>query len=342
MCFRSPFSVYKCGKCPECLQEIRRDWSIRLQLHAMSTDTRPFIAHLTYDNEHVPTTKDGKLILSKRDVQLFLKRLRSYFKDENITYYLCGEYGSNGTRRPHYHCIFFGIPSFLSQDEVTSILQKAWSNGLVRYRSNWVQSYAQLHYVTKYVINYYDDNFEGIVKPFRLCSNGLGHAFVKYATEHDLYDYEFQKTFKFEYSLIRVKCDTSSKGYREVKHPIRELGNWVYYYDEYSHEYKFNPDLVNFRDFIEFNQVYDGRLKPIRVNMPRYYAQKLYTEDFRTALTIMKQYKALSDFKEYEYLYNEYDLCSNIPMWLQQKRQRWNNKKKNYKDKNNFKDLLND
>ncbi|AXH77031.1 MAG: replication initiator protein [Microviridae sp.] len=56
---------------------------------------------LTYDNEHLPPF--GTLV--KRDLQLFMKRLRKEFGD-GIRFYGCGEYGDLN-KRPHYHVLLF-------------------------------------------------------------------------------------------------------------------------------------------------------------------------------------------------------------------------------------------
>jgi len=56
---------------------------------------------LTYNNENLP--KNGTLV--KRDVQLFMKKLRKKLKHK-IRYYYCGEYGEKFAR-PHYHLILF-------------------------------------------------------------------------------------------------------------------------------------------------------------------------------------------------------------------------------------------
>ena len=124
MCFRYPFDVFKCGKCPECLEDSRRDWSVRLQLHTFFSGETPYFCHLTYDNKHVPVNEFGNLTLSRKDVQHFIMRLRKnvflynlkkYGKKENfpedikrIKYFLSAEYGPNGSHRPHYHCVIFG------------------------------------------------------------------------------------------------------------------------------------------------------------------------------------------------------------------------------------------
>ncbi len=60
-------------------------------------------ATLTYSDEHLPHPPS----LSKRDHQLFLKRLRRELAPQRISFFLCGEYGEQGGR-PHYHAILFG------------------------------------------------------------------------------------------------------------------------------------------------------------------------------------------------------------------------------------------
>lgn len=44
--------------------------------------------------------------MQKRDLQLFIKRLRKYLDPKEIRYYACGEYGDK-MGRPHYHMALF-------------------------------------------------------------------------------------------------------------------------------------------------------------------------------------------------------------------------------------------
>lgn len=74
-------------------------------------------------------------VVCKRDVQLFLKRLRSAihyeFKDKlndyetKIRYFICSEYGSV-YQRPHYHGIIFCDNRQLA-DSIPRLLRKVWS-----------------------------------------------------------------------------------------------------------------------------------------------------------------------------------------------------------------------
>lgn len=108
-----------CGQCLACRINQRRVWTARLMLESLCHSNNCFIT-LTYNDEHC----SGQL--EKRDVQLFIKRLRFHLSKENIQirYYLCGEYGPK-THRPHYHAIIFGLPQRYCNNE---FIQKIWSD----------------------------------------------------------------------------------------------------------------------------------------------------------------------------------------------------------------------
>lgn len=107
-----------CGHCIGCYLDRSRQWADRCMLEATYHDKNCFIT-LTYDDNHLPDP--GQIIdcdgvvsdsplhpLNKRDLQLFMKRLRKHFSDTKIRFFGCGEYGSH-TFRCHYHLILFGV-----------------------------------------------------------------------------------------------------------------------------------------------------------------------------------------------------------------------------------------
>lgn len=101
-----------CGHCIGCRLDKSRQWADRMMLELDHSKTAIF-ATLTYDPLNVPVAcslDDGSVLftLDKRDVQLFMKRLRKAFNGREIRFYLAGEYGSQ-THRPHYHAILFGL-----------------------------------------------------------------------------------------------------------------------------------------------------------------------------------------------------------------------------------------
>lgn len=105
--YRDPITV-PCGKCIGCRLDYARQWAIRIQMELLYHDDNAFIT-LTYDNDHLPLSDSHPehASLKKRDVQLFMKRLRKKYPDRDIRYYFAGEYGPQ-TMRPHYHAIIFG------------------------------------------------------------------------------------------------------------------------------------------------------------------------------------------------------------------------------------------
>lgn len=62
-----------------------------------------------------------------RDLDLFLKRLRSYYPDEKLRYYAVSEYGPK-TFRPHWHLLLFSNSERFSQTVLENV-SKAWSYG---------------------------------------------------------------------------------------------------------------------------------------------------------------------------------------------------------------------
>ncbi len=117
-----------CGKCYPCKMRRVNSWVFRLIQQEKVEQSAHFIT-LTYDNDHVPITDNKYMTIDKRDVQLFMKRLRKahvkkYGKEHRIKYYLCGEYGSK-TKRPHYHAVMFNVD--------TELIDKAWHMGSSHY-----------------------------------------------------------------------------------------------------------------------------------------------------------------------------------------------------------------
>lgn len=70
-------------------------------MHEKQLHNENVFVTLTYDNPSLP--EGGTLV--KRDLQLFMKRLRKE-RGAGVRFYACGEYGEQ-TFRPHYHAILF-------------------------------------------------------------------------------------------------------------------------------------------------------------------------------------------------------------------------------------------
>lgn len=141
MCLRPlklPHGTVGCGKCQPCCINRRRVIVCRLMLEARDHPAS-FFCTLTYDEEHLP---DGGN-LCPRDLQLFLKLLRTRYSPGKVRYYAHGEYGER-TGRAHYHIILF-CNYFLTQDMV----RRVWGRGHVDVK---LFSEGSASYIASYVV----------------------------------------------------------------------------------------------------------------------------------------------------------------------------------------------
>lgn len=232
-----------CGQCIGCRLERSRQWANRCLLELQYHDSAYFVT-LTYDEDHVPRSYypdpdtgevQPSLTLSKRDFQLFMKRLRKAFSDDRIRFFACGEYGPS-TFRPHYHVILFGlhltdlVPFSKSQQGFTyytsqslqrcwSVLTKDESNGCVTPLAlgyslvtnvTWETCAYTARYITKKLSGpeaqfYTDFNIE---PPWSLMSRRPGIGRQYYDDHPDLYEFEY----------INVSTPTGGRKFRPPKY----------------------------------------------------------------------------------------------------------------------------
>lgn len=85
----------------------------------LSVQKKAIFVTLTYNDDHLPKVEDDAGVvygaeLCKRDLQLFMKRLRRRYDGHDgrdpikIRFYASGEYGET-FHRPHYHAIIYGL-----------------------------------------------------------------------------------------------------------------------------------------------------------------------------------------------------------------------------------------
>lgn len=161
-----------CGKCAGCVRSYRQVWITRAILESYCHEDRTnYFITLTYDDANYP--RDGQL--SKRDFQLFIKRLRKCCG--SLRYFACGEYGKKSFRA-HYHAIIYGFTG--SEEQIRG----CWGKGFIFVGRVTPASCA---YVAKYLSKRYDNEWReklesaGRTPEFSLMSRkpGLGFPFVK-------------------------------------------------------------------------------------------------------------------------------------------------------------------
>lgn len=141
-----------CGQCRGCRLDRARDWAIRISHEAKSYEHNQFVT-LTFRNEHLPPTGS----ISKRDVQLFVKRLRKHFPGRTLRYFACGEYGGK-LGRPHYHLVIFNL-------ELPDLVRLKWTSYGWLYRSATLEKLWPFGFVTTGSVNF---NSAGYVARYSL------------------------------------------------------------------------------------------------------------------------------------------------------------------------------
>lgn len=199
---------------------------------------------LTYSNDFLP--KDGQL--SKRDLQLFLKRLRKRI-DKKIRYFSCGEYGER-SHRPHYHLIIWGIDESYRDDILVS-----WGKGLIDVKTALPSAF---RYVAGYVVKKYS-KFDDL-KEFTLMSRrpGIGFGFLEALSKYrDETGTDVVKWFHYQGKKFRVSsyCIKRMRKFAFDEDYIKELSEVNL--DDYSSSLKtISYDMSDFIHDENKRQIY--------------------------------------------------------------------------------------
>lgn len=178
------FILVPCGKCINCIQRKRADWSFRL-LQELKEATRATFLTLTYNEENLP--KNYRL--QKRVLQNYFKRVRH--SAPKLKYYAVGEYGTK-SKRPHYHAIVYNCDNGVLVDNWRGT--GTHSQEPIGFSKCDPVNEATIHYVTGYVIEKAGTMDEKTgkmidtwsvddIKPFAIMSKGLGKKYLKYNTK---------------------------------------------------------------------------------------------------------------------------------------------------------------
>lgn len=215
-----------CGRCLYCRKRRANQWSFRLNEEYEHTvkcfKSEPLFITLTYAKENLP--EHGNL--HYRDVRLFLARLRRFNHEGHLAqfrYFCIGEYGYNGTERPHYHILFF--PSFALPPSFSKYIVSAWGKGLVTVdpitpgRIGYVANYCSL-----------SNSYGKTVKPFARMSlrPAIGFSYL-------LSDELYRNAIEGNFSVWRVFTRNGQTIKYRLKLPdyyVRKFTDPQRYYDD--------------------------------------------------------------------------------------------------------------
>lgn len=253
-----------CGKCSSCIEARSKSWAIRCLCEASLYEKNCFLT-LTYNNKCLPNG------LCKKDLQLFIKRLRDHNLDVQIRYFGCGEYGTH-TKRPHYHLIVFGYWPEDAKFECMSnsgdgafyssrSLQDIWPFGFI---SVGECSYASCAYVARYCQKKLKnpDNKEFTIMSLK---PGIG---TRYFEEHyqQIYRYDaifgdFGRTLRHRpsryFDKLLERCEPSV--FQHLKEARISSANSQVISEMLDHGFQFYEDLMKHKAKIKDDKM--SRLK---------------------------------------------------------------------------------
>ena len=192
--YREPHAAVPCGQCLGCRLDWAADWALRCEKEAKLWAANSFVT-LTYSDEELPIGSTSRSTVSKREFQLFMKRLR-FELGEGIRFFASGEYGEKNDRA-HYHALLFNcsfpdrMPWRLSRGNQlyrSATLERLWPFG---FSTIGEVNYQTANYVARYVVkklrgSLAQQQYADREPPFALMSRnpGIGAAWLaKYKSD---------------------------------------------------------------------------------------------------------------------------------------------------------------
>lgn len=328
--FTSLYRVVSCGHCRVCREKKTKEWQLRCLAETMYSDTVPLFVTLTFNDDHVDFSKG----VQKRDIQLFLKRLRINMSRKNylhntgytqLRYIAVGEYGSK-SGRPHYHLIFWGFPDVKISD-VLKVLEDAWSidgNSIgfvyVRPCDQGAVSYV-LKYMRKGSKAISDQSPEFWLASRGGRKSGLGGIGYRYAIDYmdyyrsnpELLTITIKDKFTgaiMSYSIpqyYKLKWYPTVSGLipKNVRDAIKRLSSHYNYYQRMCNEYGFLNKFPDSVDILRFCSIFGDRFFCYHESVDTFYSvRKKYLvndiEDFvRYEMSVRDAYSIVTDFLKF-------------------------------------------
>lgn len=172
-------------------------WAFRLSNEFKFSESAHFLT-FTYDTRYVPITPQGRLSVSKSDMQKYFKRLRKAHVHVNkIKYFLCAEYGSH-TERPHYHAIIFNA--------YLDFIESSYDLGNI-FRGD--VNPATIYYTLKYMCKseWKPQPGDDRSPEFQLMSKGLGAGYIN------------ERTMKYHHADLTDRYNLPLEGGKKVAMP---------------------------------------------------------------------------------------------------------------------------
>lgn len=230
-----------CGKCFNCRKSRVNEWFIRYVTETTTnySDCLNLFVTLTYEKIENPS-------LEYRDVQLFLKRLRKYYKDYKLKFLCVGEYGFQSDRK-HWHLIIIGFKEL--PNNYKQVITHLWNKGFTMTK---ICDENTIYYLLKYSFKSFHKNSDyykskGLKLPMFRCSQGFGKDFALKNKERILKDNVLSYNgFKYRVPRYFIKL------YRK----IRLLDGWTILANSIKSTTNYCTDVLKyFRDDFDYGSL---------------------------------------------------------------------------------------
>lgn len=288
---------FACGRCAECVENKRREWSFRTYHEVQSAFNNGcyvYVDTLTYSDSFLPRISQfidvhqyGIADIScfnNKHYQDFLKRLRSslkyQYKVDKIRYFLTSEYGTDEryTKRPHYHIMFF-VPNIIHPLTFSRLVSSAWLYG----RTEGI-AYKPFLYVRNNVFGYDlgDGKRDSKMHVLRVSS-----YISKYVTKDQYYN----KTLVSKLNYLQENLDDEK--FKEIRKHIDMI---------HRQSVGFGASFLSCCDvtnYVECAYMEDGEKIVCTIPLPMYYQRKLYYTN---------KYRIIDGKRKYYWELNEHGL----------------------------------
>ena len=262
------YLMVRCNHCDACKYSKINSFVQRAKYESFCYDYEPLFVTLTYDNKWYPESG-----ISKRDCQLFFKRLRINLVRagilHKIRYILVSEYGRR-THRGHYHAIIYGLPLRDDRDLriAETIIKRSWSFGFSLCRKISLVDDRAFYYTAKYITKCFDAQNNTFMLSSR-GNGGIGSKFfdslkdvmrmhpsnTKIKARNPFND-KVEDVFINKYALDRIFPTYSRSVPVELRHALRDFC-FAFYQLKYL-----DPDTFDFFKFYKdsVDKIYKGVL----------------------------------------------------------------------------------
>ncbi|WGL31397.1 replication initiator protein [Dipodfec virus UOA04_Rod_1017] len=250
----------------------RSQWKKRLYAEWKYNPGSTFFVTLTYEDSHVPVEFDDQGIplhytTSKRDVQLFWKRVRKNYGDDvgALRYFIVSEFGDD-LGRPHYHALIF-TENKVTVDFMRSIILDCWHKGYI-IDVQYLKGRGGIGYVVDYIQK--NTSSSGT---FALMSRRPGIGY-KYIEKHK--------------SFHTPCCDVDP-------------------FDLTPAEYREFAKMLESRKYFRIGVFTSRTGEIVKPSLPRFFSEKLYSHRERKEILDFQLNELTQSIKQMSYIeYNEY------------------------------------